>query len=531
MPPDSAVIDAITTKAHNLDLLMQVINLLPNPVYVKDSAHLWVEVNQAFCDFLGYQREELLGKSDFDFNPSEQAQVFWDKDDEVFQTHQDNINIEETTNSAGELRWVESRKTYFKSEDGEEFIIGVLTDITDMKAREARLIQAEKQAIAGAESKASFLANMSHEIRTPMNGVLGMAQILRSSDLNKTQLEMVDTLLRSGDALMQVINDVLDFSKIDANEISLDPQPFIMKDMVEDVSTLLGVTAREKDLDLIISMDEAAQSGFLGDSGRLRQILTNLLSNAIKFTETGFVSVTVNINATDDADVAEIEMVVKDSGIGIPADKCETIFEKFQQADGSTTRLYGGTGLGLSITKSLTELMGGTISVQSALGEGTVFSVDLSLPFAAVEAAPERLSDTLSPIASQKILIVDDIVLNLNITESQLKQIGLECDRTESAQEAARMLSEAKRAGAPYDVLLTDYQMPKIDGLQLIRSIRNNPQFSNLRIIALSSVGDLAVREAFLAQENTAYLTKPAKLRDIHAALLPQTAEPLKASA
>ena len=503
-------------SGNHLDVLLRVIDLLPNPVYVKDREHRWVEVNSAFCDFLGYPREALLGKSDFDFNPPEQAQVFWDMDNAVFETRGENVNLEPTTNSRGEDLWVESKKSYFAAPDGREFIIGVLTDMTQVKAREDALQAAEQLALQSAEAKTMFLANMSHEIRTPMNGVLGMAQVLRNTQLTETQLTMVDTLERSGEVLLRLIDDILDFSKLDAGQMRVCATPFDLREMVEDISVILGNSARDKQVDLIVKIDPGLPSGLLGDRDRLTQIATNLLGNAIKFTEQGHVC--LDIGGTVSGETVALDIKVSDTGIGIAEDKLSRIFEKFQQADNSTTRVYGGTGLGLAISRELAEMMGGTLSATSTPGEGSEFHLNVPLERAEIESSrPTQREYSLLP--DMKILAVDDIALNLDVLQAQLRQLGLHTDTVETAEEAVRKLSAAHRAGDPYTLLLTDYQMPRTDGLRLSTALRKRAAFDGLRIIALSSVNDIDVRAAFLALDHADYLVKPVRPGELRRAL------------
>ena len=503
--------------AGELDVLLQIIDLLPNPVYVKDREHRWMEVNKAFCDFLGYPREVLLGKSDFDFNPPDQAQVFWDMDDKVFAFKAENVNLEQTMNSDGEILWVESKKSYYQSEKGEEYIIGVLTDVTQLKAREADLVEAEKKALAGATAKTSFLANMSHEIRTPMNGVLGMAQILKGTGLTERQSGMVDTLQRSGEVLLRLIDDILDFSKLDAGEMTVWNEPFRLRDVIDDVAALSGVTARNKGLDLIVNYAPCLPHALVGDADRINQILTNLIGNAIKFTSEGFVL--LDVGGSLDGQNFNLNIRVKDTGIGIARDKLLRIFEKFQQADGSTTRIYGGTGLGLAISRDLAEVMGGGLSALSVEGEGSSFDFSVSLPVTEMSEKSPHSPIDLSSLTTLKILAVDDISLNLDILEAQLGMLSLSLDRATSAEAAVLALSKAVNAGTPYNLLLMDYQMPEIDGLKLAGSLRRHPQFNNLQMIVLSSVNDIQVRRAFTKLDVASYLVKPAAQTELHQAI------------
>ncbi len=504
-------------RANNLTLLMHVINMLPNPVYIKNRQHKWIGVNESYCNLLGYSREELIGQSNYDFFPPEQAKTFWERAEAVFDTKRENVSLNEITNSMGGLCWVEARKSYFQTDDGNEYIIGVYSDITDMKKREDNLIKAQEIASEGERAKANFLSVMSHEIRTPMTGVMGMAQILRNTPLNAQQIEMVNTLESSGDALMMIIDDILDFSSLEGGKIKLNPQSFSLRDMIESLTMLMGVTAREKGLDLIVSIDKYLPKAVIGDMGRLRQILSNLIKNAIKFTKTGYVSVKVFREVTESGTV--IKFTVKDTGTGISAAKIETIFDKFSQSDYSTNRVYGGTGLGLSISRKLSELMNGSLTAKSTLGEGSEFYLSLQLPIdTSVQPDPATMQIKVSNIY-HKILIVDDVYANYVNLAGILKEMGLRADYAPSAPEAVKRLAQAYRAGQPYTLMLTDYLMPEVDGLCLVTSVRGNAAFNKLNIIALSSVADEEIKETFLGQGVKAYIVKPVRPRELERAI------------
>lgn len=501
--------DDMEANQDTITLLMGVINLLPNPVYIKDSNHTWVEVNEAFCRFLGRSREELIGKSDFDYSPPEQAQVFWERDRKVLETREEDVNIETNTDSSGKVVWVESRKSYYDGPNGEPYIIGVVTDITEMKQREEELRQAEQRAIQASKSKSEFLANMSHEIRTPMNGVLGMAQILRHTPLTEEQDNIVSTLERSGEALLTIINDILDFSKMEAGKLEIDPAPFNPADAVEDVIALLSNTANEKGIELVVKLQPDLPRMLLGDVGRIRQILVNLVGNAIKFTEEGYVLVTVSNEVSDD--ICRFTVQVEDTGIGIAEDKIGKIFNQFEQGDGSTTRRFGGTGLGLAISKNLVAAMGGKLQASSVLGKGSTFNFSIDLPVEDPEFAIELPLDAAVSMCNKRVLIVDDLEVNRSILDAQVKVLGAHVERANDAREAARKLAQALKSGHPFDVMITDYQMPEIDGLRLVRTLRKNAAFNPMRIVALSSVDSPETKEAFEQAGVAAYLVKPVR--------------------
>ena len=462
---------------------IQVLNYLTSPIYVKDINHLWVYVNPAFCKLFGHPKEFLLGKSDYDVTPKEQSDVFWEKDDVVFKTKQTNVNIEVTTNSVGEEIWVESKKSYFENSKGEKFIFGVLTDITLLKAREFELREAWKKAKGAELAKSQFLANMSHEIRTPMNGVLGMADLLERSELRPKQKDLVGIIQRSGNALMAIINDILDFSKLEAGQVIIDPVPFNLRDCIEDVVALLAPAAAESGIDLLLRIQPGLPEKFVGDVGRIRQILTNIIGNAVKFTADGHVY--IDVGGTVSEGNANLNISIEDTGIGIASEKLETVFDKFSQADTSTTREYGGTGLGLNIAKELVHLMGGKLNAESEVGKGSCFSFSLELPChkTLTQRPVNKVLNT-----GFKTLIVGDNEINRAILTEQINHMGGKCVAVSSVELAVSLLSRAAEKSIIFDLIITDYQMPKKNGEDFIRILKSNESFKDVPTIMLSSV-------------------------------------------
>lgn len=491
----------------DIEVLMGVLNLLPNPVYVKDRNHLWVAVNTAFCKFLGREESELIGKSDFDHNPKEQAEVFWAMDDEVFETRQENINIEKTVNRSGKTLCVESRKSYYETSNGEPYIIGVLSDITELEEQKEIIKRAELKARQASISKSEFLANMSHEIRTPMNGIMGMSELLLTSELNARQTDFANTINRSGEALLTIINDILDFSKAEAGKIELDVHPFHLRNCIEDVTALLASTITETGLDLLLRIQPGLPPMFMGDAGRIRQILTNIIGNAVKFTHSGHVYIDVRGDIVDD--LAKLEIQVIDTGIGIDADKLEHVFEKFNQVDGSTTRKYGGTGLGLSISKHLADLMSGDISVKSTLGEGTTFSISLPLPIA--EAVETKKKRPKLNIAGSNVLIIDDNPINRSILKEQLSHWRCKSVGVESSQLGLALLQKAFDKKVKIDLIILDYQMPDQNGEDFYRAKQKREEFADIPVIMLSSIDSCELRNRMTSLNISEFMTKPAR--------------------
>ena len=346
-----------------------------------------------------------------------------------------------------------------------------------------RAQEAEHRANAASIAKSEFIANMSHEIRTPMNGVLGVAELLSSTELDEKQLSFVDIIQKSGNALLVIINDILDFSKIESGKLELDPTDFNLHSAIEDVATLCSSRAQEKGIELIVRYPSRLPTNFVGDASRIRQIVTNLVGNAVKFTHEGYILIRVDGNESDAG--YDLKVSIEDTGIGIPEDRLSTIFEKFQQADTSTTRTYGGTGLGLSISRRLVEVMDGKIGVESEFGKGSVFSFEISLPLSSEQS--ERPVCITAP-ENIKCLIVDDIELNREIFNEQLAGWGIGTETASGAKTALAKLKSAADQNQKFPLVIIDYQMPDINGLELTKLIKADPMISDVEIILASSV-------------------------------------------
>ncbi|MBC7282810.1 PAS-domain containing protein [Hoeflea sp.] len=386
-------------------------------------------------------------------------------------------------------------------------MIITFTDITDAKTREAELKELLGKAEIADRAKSEFLANMSHEIRTPMNGVLGMAELLSRTELDTRQRTFTDIIVKSGNALLTIINDILDFSKIDAGQLVLDEAPFDMREAVEDVAALVSSRAAERDIELIVRIDPGLPARVVGDMGRVRQIITNLAGNAIKFTETGHVLIelTGSVNA---GNMLDMTLSVHDTGIGIPQDKLDAVFDKFSQVDNSSTRRHEGTGLGLAITSRLVSLMNGRIRAESSIGEGSVFTIELSMPVDET-AAKARIAPI--DVTGSRILVIDDNPVNRAILSEQLTAWGFDACAAVSGQEGIDVLEAAVRLDVPVDAVILDYHMPDMDGVMTARAIRKTFGPDNPPIIMLTSMdlksSDADIRKG-IVQET---LMKPAR--------------------
>lgn len=483
-------------------------------------------INASAANMLGYQREELLGKSLHDlvhhrdsdniFHPQEQSSIY-----QTLQTGQGSrVDDDWLRRKDGSLLAVEM-STYPIRENG--IITGAVVtfrDISDRKrAQEAiakaahdlvwkntELAQARDQALESTRIKSEFLATMSHEIRTPMNGVIGMTDLLLDTTLTEEQGEFVRVLRNSGENLLELINDILDFSKIEAGKLDLETIDFDLRTTIESVLELLAKPAHSKNLELVGLVYATTPSAVRGDPSRLRQILTNLIGNAIKFTERGEVVLQVALSLDSEEHVL-VRFDVYDTGIGITPEAQSRLFQSFSQADGSTTRKYGGTGLGLAICKRLAEMMGGEIGVDSDLGRGSRFWFSVRLGKQASNApSPEEPSIKLRDL---RVCIVDDNATNRTLLQHYTTTWGMRVESVHEGSCALKLLRTAVMQGDRFDLALIDMQMPGMDGLALARAIQVDPTLKSLRLVLLTSVGRRG--DATAAQEAgiAGYLTKP----------------------
>ncbi|PHR96521.1 MAG: hybrid sensor histidine kinase/response regulator [Blastopirellula sp.] len=495
-------------------LLQTLLTNMPDFIYFKDKESRFTRVSDSIAEFFGVDSpESIIGKTDRDFFPEKFAVETRAEEIRLMKSGAPLIGKEELDHTTdGENVWLSATKLPLRDESGEVIgMFGLSRDITPQKKAAEIMAKAKQVAEDASRAKSEFLANMSHEIRTPMNGIMGMTELLLATELKRQQREYVDLINLSADSLLTVITDILDFSKIEAGKLHLDFHEFDLRDSIGDTLQTLGLRANEKNLELAYQVQSNVPDSLVGDIGRIRQVLVNLVGNALKFTKEGEVVVDVRLESQT-AEGVVLHFFVQDTGIGITPEKQQDIFKSFTQAESTTTRIYGGTGLGLTISKKLVELMGGRIWVESQSDQGSTFHFTLLLGLGAEKG--ENLS-SISELKGRSVLVVDDNKTNRKILEEILSNWAMLPQTADSGAQALEKIATANELGEPFPLILLDMMMPKMDGLEVARRVREQYGQDAPDILVITSAGHSTTPAEAEELGIKRVLAKPVKQRDL----------------
>src|SRR5437899_1301985 len=456
----------------------------PVAIAVLDNQRTVRRVNPAFVTLFGYSATEVTGASiDGLIVPESLRSESGDLEARARAGEIVRVEVERRRKDGRHIQVRLSAAAVKAAAEGG--LVALYEDISDRKAAEQAMRAARDLAERVARARSAFLANMSHEIRTPMNAVLGFVELVLDTDLQVEQRRALELVRSSSEALLTILNDILDYSKIEAEHLELESIPFDLPKVVHATATLLAVRAREKHLELTVDVPPDVPQVVRGDPTRVRQVLMNLIGNAIKFTDQGEVDVSAGVLQRD-SDGAAVQFRVRDTGIGISAEQLGTIFQEFTQADASMTRRYGGTGLGLAISRRLVALMGGELAVTSEVGRGSEFSFALTFP---LEAGTQATARAAVSLGGRRLLVVDDNETNRRILRDMLGAEGMAVHEASRADTGMEALRRASRSGTPYDLAILDAQMPDQDGFTLATAIRADRALAETRLLILTSAG------------------------------------------
>ncbi len=512
------------------NLLTSLLSNIPDSIYFKDKESRFVEISKSKAEQVGLVKEEVLGKTDFDYFTKEHAEKAYNDEQEIVKTGNPILNkIEKETHPDGRITWVSTTKLPWYDENGNIIgTFGISRDVTKSKKREEQLLKTQKAAEKASYAKTTFLAIMSHEIRTPLNAIIGMCEILEETVLSKEQHNYLKVLREAGETLLAIINDVLDISKIECGDIQIEKSEFELDSLIEKVCDIMAIRAHKKGIELIDHISPNIPVNLIGDAYRMRQILVNLIGNSIKFTDEGEVVLNVKL-AEEEGYQCENKaedgvcflFTVKDTGVGIPESKYKDIFESFKQADSSTTRKFGGTGLGLSISKKLVELMGGKMWVKSEEGKGSEFLFTVKFEMQKEKKTRTFIVPRGVDVRGIPVLIVDDNDTNRLILKEILTAWDAEVVEASGGKEAISILKKARKKGEHFRLILLDRRMPSVDGFEVAEFIREDEKneeittvmmlTSDYRTSDLTRIDRLGI---------SCYLVKPIKRDELKNAIL-----------
>lgn len=481
----------------------------PVAVVILDMEEKISSINPAFEVLFGYAEGEVIGKK---LDPLVAPE-----------TLQEAADLTRTVLDGGAVRGLASRQRKDGTKVDVEFagvpviVEGKKQGILAIYYNVSELVEAKRMAEQADRAKSEFLANMSHEIRTPMNGIMGMLELLLDTPLNSEQRDYVSTARDSAEALLGILNDVLDFSKIEAGQLTIDEIEYDLRSTVEGVAHTLVSRAENKGIELACLIDKDVPSRVLGDAGRLRQVLINLVGNAIKFTHEGEVVIRVMIQSKTEK-TSTLRFLVSDTGIGIPLDRQKAVFERFIQADSSSTRKYGGTGLGLTISAQLTKMMGGDIGLESEPDKGSTFWFTVTV--GSVKEGSIPILALPQDLINVPVLIVDDNFTNRTILEKMIKGFGCNAFAVASGKEALNILKSFTELNKPFQLVLLDMQMPEMDGEEVLSRIKSDPALHDTTVIILTSMGQRGDAARLEAMGCNGYLLKPVRQKELFGALL-----------